>query len=249
MISMTGPGGFAPFHRWDRTAFLVLVVGIWIGIVGGFVPDMVRHVTQNKPAYLPIVHVHAAAFMGWLVLLTVQTWLVRTKRIALHRKLGLMGGVLIAAMLYLGPVTAFAVQKLRYGEAGANIAFLSVQLGDMLAFAVLAIAGLLARSRSSAHKRLMMLATFPLTEAGFGRMLFGPLHRLLGDGFWPLMAQNYLGPNLLILALGAYDLATRRRLHPAYVAAAAFILVVEMVATALYLSPGWPDMARRIVGA
>ena len=40
----------------------------------------------------------------------------------------------------------------------------------------------------------------------------------LGEGLVGTIVQLYLGSDLLLLGLGAYDLVTRGRLHPAYVA-------------------------------
>ena len=64
------------------------VVLIWIGIVMGFGSDMIRHFQTHERAYPLIVHFHAAAFAGWMVVLTTQVLLIRTRRHDLHRVLG-----------------------------------------------------------------------------------------------------------------------------------------------------------------
>jgi hypothetical protein len=48
--------------------------------------------------------------------------------------------------------------------------------------------------------------------------------------------------------LGAYDLATRKRLHPAYVAGAAWILANELAAAWLYFSPAWKPISLKLLG-
>ena len=58
------PAPFAPYHKWDRNFFLLLVMLIWVGILMGFGPEIVDHVTKNEPAYPLIVHFHAVAFVG-----------------------------------------------------------------------------------------------------------------------------------------------------------------------------------------
>ena len=66
-------GRFAPFHRYDRNFFLAYVALIWLGILMGFGGDIVDHIKSHAPAFPLIVHVHAAiAFVGWLVVLTIQ---------------------------------------------------------------------------------------------------------------------------------------------------------------------------------
>jgi len=59
-----------------------------------FWPQIIKHIKTQAPAYPSIVHVHAAAFVGWLVLLTSQILLIRSARVDLHRKLGIAGVVL-----------------------------------------------------------------------------------------------------------------------------------------------------------
>ena len=46
-----------------------------------------------------LVHVHAALFTAWVLLFVVQTAFIAQRRITLHRKLGIAGAVLAAAMV------------------------------------------------------------------------------------------------------------------------------------------------------
>jgi hypothetical protein len=57
---------------------------IWIGILAGFVPRIAAQFVEHKPPYLAIVRVHAAVFVGWLLLLTVQVGGQDTKRTLKH---------------------------------------------------------------------------------------------------------------------------------------------------------------------
>ncbi|MBV8799201.1 MAG: hypothetical protein JOY77_09620 [Alphaproteobacteria bacterium] len=66
------PTPFAPYHRWDRNFFLGYVVLIWLGILGGFVPEIAAGIAQHKPPFPLIVHVHAVVFAGWLAVLTAR---------------------------------------------------------------------------------------------------------------------------------------------------------------------------------
>jgi hypothetical protein len=83
----------------------------------------------------------------------------------------------------------------------------------MLAFTVLGGFAIALRKNPDAHKRLMVLATICIANAGFGRWWGPPLARLLGDsGYWANWAQGYLSDFLLIAMVGVYDLISRRRL-------------------------------------
>jgi hypothetical protein len=165
----------------------------------------------------------------------------------MHRALGLIAVGLAPAMVVLGTMTAFIASRRDLGTPVADPAFLSLMLGDMVTFAGIASAGLLMRGTPVAHKRLMLLSTIVLSDAGFGRWWQPALHRSLGDGALPFWVENYTGPILLVLALGAYDFATRRRLHRVYVWGAVWIFGIELVASYLYASPWWTNVATGLI--
>jgi hypothetical protein len=126
---------------------------------------------------------------------------------------------------------------------------LSVQLLDIIAFAGAAAAAIAMRSNSAAHKRLILLAALSLIDAGFSRTsLRHSLTLLLGHGFWPVMAEIYLANGLLIFGIGAYDLATRHGLHPAYIAGAVWVSGNLILAAWLDSSPFWKPIAVGLIG-
>jgi hypothetical protein len=110
------PRRFAVHHRYDHNFFAAYVLLIWLGIGMGFGPQIARHFARSQPAYPLIVHIHAAVFVGWLVLLTTQVLLIRACRVDLHRALGVAGGVMAGVMIVLGPTTALMVQHLQLGR-------------------------------------------------------------------------------------------------------------------------------------
>jgi hypothetical protein len=61
----------------------------------------------------------------------------------------------------------------------------------------------------------MVMGPIALTEPGFGRIWAPLLEAHLGEGYVGFYVSTYIGTFLLVIAVGAYDLATRRRLHPA----------------------------------
>src|SRR5581483_4970624 len=161
-------------------------------------------------------------------------------RIAWHRTLGFGMIAWGAAMLVLGPAVAWMEQHRDFGTTVGDPGFFAIQSIDIVSFAVLSTAGVLLRANSSAHKRLMLLATLCIADAGYGRWLPTPLeHAMGGRTFWPDYLGFYGATALLIVGLGAYDLITRRRLHPAYAAGGAWALTGQLTAMILYLNPAW----------
>jgi hypothetical protein len=224
------------------------VLAIWLAIVLGFAIDMVARARSGTLDFPLIVHLHVVAYAGWLVLLAVQVWLVRTGRVAVHRRLGVAALVLLPAMIVLGPATAF------YGVAGNPympdkwIAWLSVNYANALGSVALLTGGFLMRRNPAAHKRLMLMGTIALTEPGFSRIWLSFLEARLGEGYVPFYFSTYIGTLVLVIAVGAYDLATRRRLHPAYIAAALWIFANEALATWLFYQPFRLTAMKRMTG-
>jgi hypothetical protein len=243
-----GLGRFPARAGADRNAFLLLTALVWVGVLSGFGTDSFQHVRAHGLDYPLIVHCHAVAFVGWLVLFSVQVALIRNARPDLHRRLGKLGAGLAAVMVVLGPATALYVDAARFTASGRTPEFLAVQLLDIVAFAGLTGAGLLLRGNAAAHKRLMLLGLIYISDAGFARLLNGFVAAPLGETRWGEFAALYFGSDLLMLALGAYDLVTRGRLHPAYVAGVAGALALECTAITLLGNAGWKALTLHLIG-
>ena len=243
-----GTTPFAPQLRWDRYALPVFVGLVWLGILMGFGPDIARKAQKHELTYPLAVHFHAAVFVGWLALLTAQVGLVRTGNVALHRKLGLIGVVMVPAVVAMGLTVSYVMDNLQFGTPKGDPPFLAIQLFDIVNFGCLASAALWLRRDSAAHKRLMLLATFCIADAGFARWWAPGLEAQFGKAFFGEWMAYYLGDILLIVGLGLYDLASRRRLHPTYIVAAPFALGMQALAAYLYVTPSWKVVATRLLG-
>jgi hypothetical protein len=163
-------------------------------------------------ALTPLVHAHGIATAAWIVLLFAQTALIAAHRTDLHRKVGSLGVVAIAAVI----VTSVAV-SLHAGRAGSAPPgwtapqFLLIQIGSLGGFVVLATLGLWFRRRADVHKRLMLLATIAMLLPAAGR-----ISRFLDVSFLPPGTRGGMVlQSLFVVALAAYDLRTRGRLHRA----------------------------------
>jgi hypothetical protein len=247
-ITTIALGGFPARARTDRNAFLFFTALVWLGILSGFGTDAFDHIKKYGLDYPPIVHVHAAAFLGWLVLFTVQAALIRNARPDLHRRLGMAGAGLAAVMVVLGPATALHVDNARFLATGRTPEFLAVQLGDILAFAGLTGAGLLLRSRAAAHKRLMLLGLIYISDAGFARFINQFAAAPLGGTIWGETVGLYLATDLLVLAFGVYDLVRRGTLHPAYVAGAIWMFALQATAVTLMHTARWKVLSLHLIG-
>lgn len=202
--------------KYDRRFYSAMAVVMGLTVFAGFAPTYYLRfatggpvATLNGGPFTPLIHLHGALFTAWVVLFIVQTALVSIRRVAVHRRLGVAGVVLAAAMLVSGTLTAIHAAAL--GSAPPEVdplAFLAIPLFDMVLFAVFVTAALVRRRDREAHKRLMLLAYVAILTAAVARLpgvlSLGPL------GFFGLTF-------LFVVAGGIYDVLSRRRLHKVYV--------------------------------
>ena len=100
--------------RWDHTFFstMSMVMAAVVGV--GFSRTYVARLTARTAS--PLVHVHGAVFASWMMLFIAQARLVARGRTRLHRRVGVGGTFLAAAILVVGAVTA--VVAARHGNHG-----------------------------------------------------------------------------------------------------------------------------------
>lgn len=202
-----------------------MAVALGLTVIAGFAPtyylrwfDGGPRATIGGSPFTPIVHLHGALFTSWILLFIVQTALVASRRVSVHRRLGVAGAVLAAAMVVAGTATAIS------SAAGTSappdgidpLAFLAVPLFDMVVFSILVGAALAQRRDREAHKRLMLLAYISIVTAAIARL----------PGVLPLGPPAFFGLSFLfVIAAAVYDLVSRRRVHRAYLWGGALIAI------------------------
>lgn len=235
MSSATLPSTRAPHLRRAYLAIILLLIAM---VAWGFWPTYYGPLLRGVAPHPWWIHLHAAVFAGWMALLLLQSWLASTGRIRLHRRLGQLGIVYGAAVLILGLTVTFAATsahvrsgRLTLDAAAENLLF---PLGDMALFAGFFTAAIAWRRKPEIHKRLILAATVSLAYAALSRIL--SVETLL---FLPL----WLSP---LFAAMAFDLATRRRIHPALWTSAA-ILTLAWARIYIMQSPAWLKTARTLL--
>ena len=184
-----------------------------------------------------IVHGHGALFFAWTLLLVGQSILAATRRLRLHRRLGSLAAWLIIPMLATGIWVASAdtVNDYHRGEGDAALAFYYGELADLAMFGLLAGAAMLLRHRPDYHKRLVLMGSLGLIGAAIGR-----IPEL--DGWFLTI---WFG---LILSVFAYDIASRRRLHPATLLGTTVLLLIGLTEGPIGETGAWLGFARQVLG-
>jgi hypothetical protein len=154
-------------------------------------------------------YIHGTIFMLWLVLLFTQSSLIRSGNVTLHRRLGVAGFVLVPLMIFFGVIGGLIAAHRPGGFIDIPtppLEFLTVPYFDIIWFAVFAGLALYFRGTPQTHKRLILLASITLVEAGISRWPFEPFISTPPLAFWSKTA--------FVIPLVVWDLYSRKRLHP-----------------------------------
>lgn len=186
---------------------------------------------------------HGVVMTSWFALFLVQARLVAAGRTDIHRKLGTAG--IVVAALVVGMGMSLGIEAARAGHTPlpglSPLVFLVMPVGEMFVFAVLFTAAIALRRRSAWHKRLMVLATLAMLTPAMARL---PLEFISRGGPPAFFALT----DLIILGCIAFDTAKNRRMHPAFVAGLAFVIVGQLGRLALSQTSAWMSFAKWLVG-
>ena len=226
-----------PGRKYDRPFFFGMTALLAAVVAIGFAPTYYLAGGFLAPLPSRIVHIHAAVFSTWMILLLVQTGLISAKRVSWHRKLGMAGFVLAIAMVVMVVLTAAGLAARVKGAPSMELVLglLAVTFTDAFDFAVLAGFAYALRRDAAAHKRLIIIATACLTRAAFFRWHVPILFRQV----YPAYAATYV----FLLLLAAYDFWSTRKIHRATIWGSAFLISMGQMTRFIGPSAPWHAFA------
>jgi hypothetical protein len=237
-------GGQARVPRsrfFDHWFYFLMSLVVALVVVYGFSRTInARLIHPPSPRPL-ILYFHALIFSSWVLLFVLQSALIRTRNLKLHRQLGWFGLALGVAIPIVGIATTIAMTRLRMQEGRGDAAqFMVVPFFDMGSFTVAFALAFLYRKRPEFHRRLMLIATCSLTAAAFGRFPYALMPR-----HW-----FYAGVDALILLGLIRDLLVTERVHPVYLFGLPILAAGQTAAIFTYLKSGqvWMRLAHAILG-
>lgn len=227
-----------PLERWFYVATAIVALVI---VIAGFAPSIINQATRQAPL-TPLVSVHGAVFIAWLLVYLVQTTLAATYRVAIHRRVGALASILAVAMVVIGYQTTVAMARRGFelsGDVSVDGDPLRAAVGNfgsLLDFAILVSAAFFYRHRPAVHKRLMAFAVL-------GALMPAPVTHLVGH----LHANRaFIAPILLVLFFSSavVDRLTRGRVHPVSLwTAAALFLITNVRIFVIGPSSAWHSFA------
>ena len=196
-------------YYFSLATALLLFLSIW-----GFSDNLFWKIDQpsnSDPKFIA----HGLFCLMWMLILFIQAHLVRTRKLALHRKVGMTGFFVAIGVTVTTAYVFWTVRK--PWEEMSNL----VQANRLLlaGFSVLVLFGFLHRKRPDWHKRHVFLASLYMLEPVLSRG-FDPIEPLLTQftdsqidaAWWVFFIITWNG---LFFSLFAYDRAVLGRIHPA----------------------------------
>jgi uncharacterized membrane protein YozB (DUF420 family) len=238
VMSATFPG-FARTSS-ERLFYAAMTAAMFVTVFVGFSRSFfLRPFFPDFPAPAEsFFALHGIVFAAWCVLLVAQSSLVTAGRTDLHRQLGGVGVLLALGMIVLGVYGALLAAARPTGFVGIPVPalqFLAVPVFDMALFAAFVALAVVRRHDAQSHKRWMLLASVNLLTAAIARW---PGVIEIGNPF-----VYFALADLFVVALAAWDLKSRGRLHPATLWGGLAIVVSQPLRLAVSGTAAWAVFA------
>jgi len=238
--TMTRTRGSAE-RRFYTGMALALLATVFLGFARSF---FLRPLFPTWPSpHETIFYVHGTVFTSWFLLIVIQTSLVAAGRTDLHRKLGVFGAVLAAAMVVLGVTGAVIAARRPGGFVGIPVSplqFLIIPIFDMAIFSTFVAVGVAKRRDPQTHKRWMLLASISLITAAIARW-----PGVISVGAPPLY---FALTDLFLVPIALWDFKSRGRVHPATLWGGLALVASQPLRFVLSGTAVWLAFARWITG-
>ena len=193
--SRTAPGIRLSFYFWMTLLMAFFVFGgfgmtYWFPMAAG-----------SFPPAPPVVHLHGAVYFCWIILLVTQSLLVNTRRIALHRSLGLFGIALATLVIVMGSLITILGASTVVEPVGNHGIFLGITA--VTGFGLLFTLAIRNTRRPDIHRRLILFAMLPILPPGIHRLYMVPF----GMETFPIVPM-YMTLNAMAVAIIAHEWRT-----------------------------------------
>jgi hypothetical protein len=232
-------------RAFERAFFLWIAILFPVTVLIGFAPTYyLKPFFASPPVPRLLVHVHGIVMAAWVALFIAQVYLIRTTRIKIHQRLGLLSIGLAVAIFVSGLATAIAASK--YGSTSMPpgvkpLEFLIVPFFDVIVFAVLFAAAVYYRRNAPNHKRLMLLTVLNFLPPAIARFPFG-----LTESYGPFWFFGV--PDLLALIFVAVDTWRNKKLNKVFLFGTIFMIASHWLRLPLSATSVWLSFATWLTG-
>jgi hypothetical protein len=196
--------------------------------------------TAAPPLSSYIVHIHAVLMTAWVALFIAQVFLIRTKNIKVHQKLGMLSIGLGVLIIITGFFTALGAAKNGAPSTPPGIdrmSFMIVPMFDLVMFIILFGAAIYYRKRAANHKRLMLLTMINFLPPAIARF---PI-----EGWMALGPIVFFGiPTVILIFAVIYDRLQQGRFNKLFVYGSLLLFISYPLRLMLSGTETWMSFAR-----
>jgi hypothetical protein len=215
-----------------RYFFVAMAILFIIITAVGFGFDYVR-VSQSPLKVHWFTRIHGVIMGLWLLVFFTQAMLAAKGKLQYHRQLGLfsagLGAVVLLTMI-AATIRPIIANSPLLNDSEWDVLF--IQLYGIISFGLFFTWGMLVRKKAAAHKRLLLLSTMVLMQAGIDRIPFLP-------GLDAAIFVRFLYLDILIILLLMYDLITLKRIHKITITGGLIIIFIQFMITTSFGSLAW----------
>ncbi|CAN5530102.1 MAG: hypothetical protein ACR2M8_05685 [Pyrinomonadaceae bacterium] len=221
-------------RRATRRFFIFVAVLFPLLVLLGFARTYyLRAFLDGPPVPTLLVHLHGLVMTAWIVLFATQVWLISSRRIRLHQKLGIAGVFLGIVIIVVGLLTAVASAARGGGVPGIPpLAFLAVPFFDIVVFAILLAGAVYYRRQPANHKRLILLTILNFLPPAVARI---PIVSLQSLG--PIWFFGF--PDILAVIFVIVDTWRHKKLNKVFLAGTLLMIVSHPLRLMLSGTEAW----------
>lgn len=223
----------------DRASFFYLGFGFYAlaAVFFGFSTTYFAPMSKGSFAAPPIVHLHGALCLSWVVLVIAQSALVRNSQTRLHRQIGKIGIPIALGILISGMGTALWATKRDLPNGQLALSTMIGTLTSLSIFVAFVVFGIAMRRRPDWHKRLMMLAAVTVLWPAFFRF-----RHLMPWVPRPDIWLALVLADLPILVAGMRDRLLYGRVHPVWAIFGTLLIVEQTIELMLFETGFWSGL-------
>lgn len=220
---------------FDRSVFFLALIPLFA--LWGF---WVTYFTRPPGTIAVYEHLHGVAMFAWLLLLGLQSFLIRTNRRPVHRQTGKLAYV-------LGPwivVSTIVLANYRLNARGLTpegLYVFGLQFFILIQYTVCLVMALRHRKQPAVHARWMICTAFSMLDPIFARIIgINFLQVPLESGMIQLITYGFT--DLIVIALALRDWQAERR-RDVFLPMLLLLLLTQLPTLFVLKLPAWTAFA------